>query len=272
MREGAIALKLGIIHYNAPGPDLEGFLSYAADTGFTHVELQLPDVWPDGEEDPEARAESVRALVEGKGLGIGALSSGNDFVVLGADEVRFQVERMERICGLARLLGCDTIRTEGGSPKDSVPEGKWVDAIAGCLIPCREFIEPMGIKLAVDNHGWCTNDGDLQLAVFEKVGSPNVGCNLDTMNYRWFGHDLETIDRYYEIMAPYVMHTHLKDGTGSREKYIGAALGDGEIHLMHAVQCARKAGYEGVWCAEWEGSGESAIGYAKCLEWMRANL
>jgi len=265
-------VKLGIIHYNAPGPDLEGFLTYAADTGFTHVELQLPDVWPAEEENPEARAERVRALLESKGLAASAIASHNDFVVLEPDEVKLQVERMKRISGLAKIVGTDTLRTEGGSPKDSVPEDRWAEAMVGCLIPCREFIEPMGIKLAVDNHGWVTNDGDLQLEVFKRVGSPNIGANLDTMNYRWFGHELKTIDRYYEILAPYVMHTHLKDGTGSRENYVGAALGDGEIHLMHAVECARKAGYDGVWCAEYEGREDSAIGYRKCLEWMKANL
>ena len=265
-------MKLGIIHYNAPGPDLEGFLTYAADTGFTHVELQLPDVWPAEEENPEARAERVRALLESKGLAASAIASHNDFVVLEPDEVKLQVERMKRISGLAKIVGTDTLRTEGGSPKDSVPEDRWAEAMVGCLIPCREFIEPMGIKLAVDNHGWVTNDGDLQLEVFKRVGSPNIGANLDTMNYRWFGHELKTIDRYYEILAPYVMHTHLKDGTGSRENYVGAALGDGEIHLMHAVECARKAGYDGVWCAEYEGREDSAIGYRKCLEWMKANL
>jgi len=264
--------KLGLIHYNAPGPDLEGFLNYAAETGFAYVELQCPDVWPEGVDHPEAHAESVRKLVESKGLAVSAVAAHNDFVVLGADEIEFQVTRMQRVCKLAQIVGTSIIRTEGGSPKESVPPDRQVEAMAGCLTRCREFIEPMGIKLAVDNHGWVTNDGDLLLDLFGRVNSPNVGSNLDTMNLRWFGHDLATIDRFYEILAPYVFHTHLKDGTGSRENYVGAALGDGEIHLTYAVERLKKAGFDGVWCAEYEGREDSAIGYAKCLKWMKANL
>jgi sugar phosphate isomerase/epimerase len=264
-------VRYGLIHYNAPGKTVAEFLDYAKETGFDWVELQCTDVWAAGEEDPESRAAEVKALLDARGMKASALSAHNDFVVLGADEIKAEVERMKRVCELAQILGTDVLRTEGGQPKDSVPEAKWADAIIGCLVPCCEFIEPMGIKLAVDNHGWVTNDGDLQLKVFETVASPNVGSNLDTMNFRWFGNDLETIDRYYRQLASYVFHTHLKDGTGARENYKGAALGDGEIHLDLAVKCLVDAGYEGVWCAEYEGPPPTGEGYAKCLKWMRAN-
>jgi sugar phosphate isomerase/epimerase len=264
-------VRLGLIHYNAPGATLAEFLDYAAGTGFGCVELQCTDVWPAGEEDPEARAAEAKALLDARGMKASALSAHNDFVVLEPAEVEAQVTRMKRVCDLAQILGTDVLRTEGGQPKDSVPEEKWAQAMAGCLSACREFIEPMGIKLAVDNHGWVTNDGDLQLRTFEMVASPNVGSNLDTMNYRWYGNDLETIDRYYREIAPYVFHTHLKDGTGSREQYKGAALGDGEIHLQYAIQCLVDAGYQGVWCAEYEGPPPTGEGYAKCLAWMKAN-
>jgi sugar phosphate isomerase/epimerase len=93
------------------------------------------------------------------------------------------------------------------------------------------------------------------------------------MNYRWFGHDVATCNRFYEMMAPHTLHTHLKDGFGSRENYKGAALGDGEIDLQHALTCLRKAGYNGVFCAEYEGpETQGGFGYRKCCEWMRVNL
>lgn len=264
-------MKLGIIHYNAPGDTLEEFLRYAADTGFGYVELQIRDVWPPDDESPEKTAEDARRLLDSMGLKASALSAGNDFIVLDPEAVTAQVQRMKRICELAQILGTDVVRTEGGSPKDAVPEERHVEAMAGCLTCCREFIEPMGIKLAVDNHGWVTNDGDLQVELFKRVDSPNVGANLDTMNYRWRGHDLDTIAHYYEIVAPYTFHTHLKDGTGSQKEYVGAALGEGEINLAYAIECLQKVGYDGVWCAEYEGREDSAIGYRKCLEWMKAN-
>ena len=265
-------MKFGLIHYNAPGDTLEEFLQFAADAGFGYVELQIRDVWPEDTDNPEAEAEKVKRLMDRIGVQASALAASNDFVLLDPDAIKRQVARMRRICGLARILGTDVIRTEGGSPKEQVPPNRWAEAIAGCLTPCREFIEPMGIRLAVDNHGHITNEPQVQLEVFRRVNSPNVGANLDTMNYRWFGHSLEALRDIYPRIAPHTFHTHLKDGTGSREHYVGAALGEGEIDLVWAVECIKQAGYAGVWCAEFEGRGDTATGYTACLEWMRRHI
>ena len=265
-------MDFGMIHYNAPGATLEEFLDYVSDAGFKYVELAAADVWPKDESDPEQRAERVQRGLEKRVLRASALAVGNDFAVLEDDAVHAQVARMKRFCGLALLVGTNVLRTEGGAPKESVPEDRWVEAIAGCLVRCREFIEPMGVRLAVDNHGFITNDADLQLEVLRRVNSRNVGVNLDTMNYRWFGKDLKTLDRYYAMVAPHVFHTHLKDGRGARAEYVGTALGEGEINLAHAVACLKKAGYKGVWCAEYEGREDKAEGYHKCLAWMRQNI
>jgi sugar phosphate isomerase/epimerase len=169
-------------------------------------------------------------------------------------------------------LGAPVIRTEGGSPKDSVPESRWIEAMAGCLSRCVEFAEKEDIYLAVDNHGVVTNDGDLQVELFERVGSKYVGANLDTMNYRWFGHDLETVGKFYEIIAPYTLHIHLKDGNGARADYRGEALGEGEIDLAKAIHCLKGAGYDGVWCCEYEGRENDGTGQKRSYEYMAANL
>lgn len=265
-------MKIGVIHYNFPQFDFDQFLDYCPGAGFEYVELQIGDVWGPGVTNPEAEAESVRRKVESRGLKVSALAAGNDFVVLEEGEIVHQVERMKRCCGLARILGTRVIRTEGGQPKDTVPEERWADAIAGCFKRLADFAEREDFYFAMDNHGYCTNDGDRQLAILQAVGSNRVGVNLDTMNYRWFGHDLATINRYYEILAKHAFHVHMKDGRGSRENYVGAALGEGEIDLRHAVKCLKDAGYDGVWCAEYEGTEPTDIGYRKCADWLRANV
>ena len=50
-------------------------------------------------------------------------------------------------------------------------------------------------------------------------------------------------------------------------------LGDGEVDLHHAIAALKNAGYEGVFCAEYEGKEtEGGVGYKKCFEWMQQNL
>ncbi len=216
----------------------------------------------------------MRKEVESYGLKVSALAAHNDFVQLDEEAIRLQVDRMKRICGLARMLHEEAvIRSEGGAPKDSVPKEKWLEAMHGCFARCIPFLEEMKIGLAIDNHGLVTNDGDLLYALLRKLDCRWIGSNLDTMNFRWFGHDIAACDRFYEMLAPHVLHTHLKDGSGCRETYKGAALGDGEIHLAHALECLRKAGYAGVFCAEYEGpEAQGGVGYRKCCDWMKANV
>jgi sugar phosphate isomerase/epimerase len=264
--------KIGVIHYNFPEFSLSDFLRYAEETGYEYVELAVADVWADEIRVQEKRAEAVRKEVDVRGLMVSALSAANDFIQLDEEAIQFQVDRMERVCALAQILGTDVIRTEGGQSKKEVPEQRQLEAMAGCLIRCGDFIERDEMLLAVDNHGLVTNDGDLQVALFEKVGSKRVGANLDTMNYRWFGHDLEAVGRFYEIIAPYTFHTHMKDGTGSRQNYVGVALGEGEIDLKKTIRCLRAAGYEGVFCSEYEGKEDSAVGYRKCYEYLREHV
>lgn len=265
-------MKVGVIHYNFPQFNFEQFLDYCQQTGFENIELQLTDVWTPEIENPEAKAEEVLKQLQARGLKASALASHNDFVVLEPEQVTYQVERMKRVCGLAKILGTNVLRTEGGQPKDSVPEERWVEAMAGCFKQLSDFAEAEDVYFAVDNHGYCTNDGDRQLELIESVGSKHLGVNLDTMNYRWFGHEIPTINRFYEILAKHAFHTHFKDGTGSRQNYVGAALGEGEIDLSHAVKCLKDAGYQGVWCAEYEGREPTDIGYRKCCEWLKANV
>lgn len=265
-------MKIGVIHYNFPGMALEQFLDYAKDTGFGYVELQSGDVWGQGVSNPEAEAERVKGLLDKRGLKASALSAGNDFILLDEAKIKAQVERMKRICSLAKILGTNVIRTEGGSPKPEVPEDKWLEAMTNCLKRCVPFAEEMNVLLAVDNHGWVTNDGDRELALFKAVGSKNVGANMDTMNYRWFGHDVATVHRFIKDIAPHAFHTHIKDGRGSRSEYVGAVLGEGEIDVPRAIKTLQNSGYQGVYTIEYEGREPSAVGYTRCYEFLKKLL
>lgn len=267
-------MGFGIIHYNTPGDTIEEFLDYLAATGFESAEIQVADVWPQGEENPEGRAEHVAKYMRERNLRASSLTAGNNFCVEDEAGITAQVERMKRVLDLADILGTKILRTDGGWPgEDPRPGMAWVDPICTCLERCLEFAEPRGFKWALDNHGYVTNEWPVQLTIFEKLGSPSIGANLDTMNYRWFGHSIEMLHEIYAAIAPFTMHTHLKDGIGSRENYQGKVLGEGEIPLEFAVKCLKDAGYQGDWTAEYEvRDGDKAADCRKCLDWMRTHI
>lgn len=266
-------MKLGIIHYNFPDHSLSEFLKAIKKIGYGYSEIGCRDTWAQGTDNPEEQAEKLRKEMDQIGIQCSAVSAGNDFVLLDEKLIAEQVKRMKRICGLAKILGTNVLRTEGGQPKESVPESKWVDAMAGCLKRMADFVEKEDYYLAVDNHGHVTNNGELQVELFEKVGSKHVGANLDTMNYRWKGHDLPTVYKFWEMVAPYTFHTHFKDGIGCQKEYKGTELGSGELDLTKAVAALKKAGYKGVWTVEYEKStGDRVEGATKSLNHLKSIL
>lgn len=272
-----MSAKIGVIHYNWPGFDLEGFMAKASQIGYRYCELRIGDVWDGQSKDGEKRAEATRRLVEKYGMQVSALEAGNDF--LQADPAAFeaQIERYQYVCQLVKHTGTDILRSDGGwNRNNQVPQEQWDAMLLEAFKRCAEFIEKFQVRIALDNHGVTTNDGDWQLSLIQRVGSKRLGVNLDTMNYRWFGHSLEKIDHFYRILAPHTFHVHLKDGINDQPRgknYKGAALGDGEIHLEWAVKCLREAGYQGAWTAEYEGpEAQGGVGYEKCYRWMEAHL
>lgn len=265
---------IGVIHYNWPGYDLEGFARRASEIGYKTCELQIRDIWDEANDDGGRRAEEVRDMLAGYGMSASAVAAGNDFIQADRADFEAQIERYRRVCEIIPRTGTDIIRSDGGWNRGgNVPEDDWDGMMLEGFQRCAEFLETLNVRVALDNHGVSTNDGDWQLSLIERVGSDRIGVNLDTMNYRWYGHDLAKIDHFYEIIAPHTFHTHIKDGTGSRSEYQGAALGEGEIHLDHALACLRKAGYDGAWTAEYEGpEAEGGIGYEKCYAWLKENV
>jgi sugar phosphate isomerase/epimerase len=264
--------KFGLIKCNFPGP-LEEFLDFAAEAGFDCVEISIESIADPHQPDAEKGAEAVRELVSERGLEISAVSARNDFVVLDEAQVQAQVHRMWKVCRLAKIAGTRVLRTEGGWPKDEVPEDRWVEAIIDCLHRCQDFIELENVVLAIDNHGLVTNRPGALTRICQAVGSFQVGVNVDFMNWRWYGHPAKKVAELVREVAPLVRHTHVKDGVGAREKYEGRVLGKGEVPLKDCVAALEEAGYRGVWCAEYEGSDpEARDGYRRCLEWMQAHI
>lgn len=265
--------KVGVIHYNFPKEmTLEGFFAWCRDAGCRYVEIQRPDVW-NADEPPEKTAGDVARMLERYGLAVSQVTACNDFIQKTPDEVRKQLEMLGTVCRLAKIVGARQLRMDGGWPKEGVPESRYEELVVDGIRRAVEIAERESVRLALDNHGTVTNDHRFQLRIFESVKSPMLGANLDTMNYRWYGYPVDELPAVFRAIAPYAFHTHMKDGFGSRGDYRGAALGDGEVPLAEAVAALRDAGYDGVWCAEYEGpETEGGAGYRTCVEWLRKNV
>ena len=72
--------KIGAIHYNWPGCDLEGFARRASEIGYRYCELQIRDIWDGESKNGEQTAAATRELLAKYGMQASAVAAGNDFL------------------------------------------------------------------------------------------------------------------------------------------------------------------------------------------------
>jgi len=262
--------KIGVINYNISNFSVEELFGWCAENGVQYVALQRNDVWPDIEK-PDNNVKETARLLQKYGIKISQISSRNDFLQKTEEDVNKQVWMVGKICKIVKDLGFNQLRIDGGWPKEGVEEKNYRDLVIKGVSRVTEIAEKEGVYLALDNHGTVTNDIVFQLDILKTVNSKYLGANLDTMNYRWYGYKVDELKEIYKEIAPYTLHTHLKDGIGTRAEYKGTVLGEGEIPLTDAIKTIKDAGYEGVWCVEYEGK-EGAEGYKKSLSWLKNAL
>ena len=255
--------KIGVIHYNTADNNLEEFFSWCSKNDVYYAELQRKDVW-----DEKIKVDEVKKLLDKYRIKISQISCGNDFLQKTEEEFENQVKLVDKMCDIIKELGFNQLRIDGGWPKEGVEEKDYKKLIMEGIKKVVEIAEKKNVYLALDNHGTVTNDYLLQLEIFEEIKSKHLGANLDTMNYRWYGYPVEKLIEIYKAISPYVFHTHLKDGTGSRENYKGKVLGQGEIPITEVINILKENGYKGVWCVEYEGEDKN-IGYEKSFEFLK---
>lgn len=248
--------KIGVIAYNFSFKDIEDIFKWCKENSVEFVEISAEDL------------EKVKKIMNKYNVKISQVGAGNDFVQKTREEFLNQVEKVGELCKKVKEVGCNMIRIDGGSPKEGVDSKDYKELIIEGIERSIEIAEKENVYLALDNHGLITNDYELQIEIFKKIDSKYLGANLDTMNYRWYGYPVEKLVEIYKLIAPYTLHTHIKDGVGSRENYIGKVLGQGEVPVVDAIKILIENNYKGVWCVEYEGK-DKEVGYKKCVEFLR---
>lgn len=271
-------MEIGILSlsFSFKGYTFDDFLEEAKKIGYTVYELSTAPgahrgtVRLDDDGLEEIKMKSAKA-----GLTTYALGGYTNFIRETPQEMEEEVRKVMRYLEIAERLGAKVIRVFGGEPNPNIPESRWIDLIAKGLKECAAEAEKRRIYLALENHGYITNDAELELEILGKVDSPFVKLTVDTSNYYWYGQDLPTIERFYRLVVPYCVHTHLKDGSarkGIKDKYVSLALGEGELPLKLFLDELLNSGYKLPLCVEYEGDEDARIGARKSYEFLRKYL
>jgi len=207
-------------------------------------------------------AGQVRGWAAAAGLSISAVSGYCDFAQTDQAALAREVERLLVACRVASTLGVGIVRAFSGDLKPGLTlDAAWPWLAAGMREAARQA-EPLGVMLAIENHGRLLNDGPALARLIREVAASNVGVTLDTGNFAWAGHGPSQVQADLEAVLPHIVSVHVKDGVW--REAVGSApavfefvpAGDGQLPLADWLKALADRGYQGAVCSEFEGAGD----------------
>jgi sugar phosphate isomerase/epimerase len=177
----------------------------------------------------------------------------------------------------AARLGHPFLRITAGSPASRGDEPAEL-LVARLVDPMRRAADraaALGVRLALENHGDLRAEDILDL--FERVGSPDLGVCLDTVNLVRVGDDVLAGTR---ALAPHALLVQLKDHPPGDPTVPGGpvcvALGEGVAPLAEIVAILDRAGFDGPVCVELASLGGGEVDEVALVErsvdWLRGHV
>ncbi len=224
----------------------------------------------------DTSAAQVRRWAAEAGLQISAVSGYCDFAQADRAARLQEVERLLTACRAAHALEVTVVRAFAGDAKPGLTlDTAWPWLVEGLQEAARRAA-PLGVRLAVENHGRLLNDGPALARLVTEIAAPNVGITLDTGNFAWAGHDAEQVRVDFEAVLPHVLSLHVKDGVwrptgdGTGRTFEFVLAGRGQLPLAEWLATLQARGFTGAACSEYEGAGDFRAGTQASLAYLIA--
>jgi len=239
---------------------LSEYVTYCQQAGADVIELSG---WPQSYSGTlrldAAGAETVRTATARAGVEVVAIGSPDDFVQATSEGLDAQVKLVTGFVDLATAIGASVVALKVGTPKEGIATDDAVDLIVEGLRQVAPYARDRKVFLALENRSTLTNDVELMLRILRDVHNLYVRVLLDTGNLLQFGYSPDEILLAVERLAPYTVHSHLKDGRGHRKEFRPAALGQGELDVDRILRILKVSGYLHPLCVQYEGPGQPEV-------------
>ncbi|MFY0989920.1 hydroxypyruvate isomerase [Halomonas sp. C05BenzN] len=219
----------------------------AARAGFKGVEYLFPYDYP---------AETLKAKLDEHGLTqvlhnlpAGDWAAGERGIACHPDRVDEFREGVERAIEYATALGCAQVNCLAGIQPEGVSDDEARRTLVENLRFAADRLAAAGIRLLAepintrDIPGFFLNRTEQALAIFDEVGSDNLGLQYDIYHMQIMEGDLApTIEKHLDRIA----HVQIADNPGRHEP------GTGEIHYPFLFAHLDRLGYGGWVGAEYK--------------------
>jgi len=287
-------MKLGFVSAILPDLSLEEVVGFAADTGFTCVELMC---WPKGKaerryagvthvdvaEFGQAEADEVNGIVEAAGVEISGLGYYPNPLTPNDEDAETFIAQIKKVITAAAQLGVNQMNTFVGRDPSKTVDENWPRFLE-VWKPLVQFADDQGVRIGIENCPMFFSRDEwpsgLNLAhtpaiwrrMFEDIPSKSFGLNFDPSHLVW--QHMDYIKPLREF-ADRIFHVHAKDVRVDRERLDNVGVlampleyhtpklpGLGEIDWGRFCSVLGDTGYDGPVCIEvedraFEGSLES---------------
>lgn len=237
--------------------DLVSALKAIADLGYTGVEILCDRPhWFPGEVSDQAIDDALRTLSD-LGLAVSNLNANtaNGYYTPAPPENVFEPAlsnpdpelrrwRQEYTIEALRIgarLGARAVSVTSGHPRPGILPRQSLNYLVESLKPICEAAARYGVKLGMEYEPGLLVERAAELAeVIERVGSPELGANLD------IGHsylDGESPEAAVALLAGRIWNVHVEDIRN--RKHFHLVPGDGDLPFGRYFDALRKAGYDG---------------------------
>ena len=241
-------MKFAFMSFSTPEMSLDQMLTLAREIGYDGIEPRLDAGHAHGveAEADEARRESIREAFADAPVELACLATSCQFANP-AEHEQMLADARERI-ELAGDLGAPCVRVFGGNYPDSMSRSDAVDAMTDALNELAPLGAERNVTICVETHdAWC--DPAHLAAVMQKVDHGAIGVNWDVMHPVRTG--LATIDESFELLRPWIRHTHVHDGDFSGEGSTLVPIGNGEVDHRRAIERLQEISFDGFLSGEW---------------------
>ena len=263
-------MRIGLTSLGMKGTPLPEAIERMVHFGAECTELNgRPGCHPDITWESQADYETAKKLLDEAGIVATSLGGYSDFAQTDDNALEAQVEGFVGYCQRAAKLGIPVVRAFAGDAKEGYSladfEGRIIEAFAELMVRTKD----LDVNIGVENHGRLANDGLFLHRLIETVASPRLGITIDTGNFYWVGHPPETVEKFFEILAPYAFNIHIKDVAYRDGGPVFVPAGRGVVDLPGLYRLLEKNGYTGALVSEYEGEEPYDKGTPESVAYLR---
>lgn len=237
-------MKLGYSTWGMPGVAVDVAVQHLAALGYDGVEITvIPGYTTELSTLTPADRRWIRRLFEQHNLDMPAIAAHTSLLDPDPERHATNMARLRASVDLASDL------TLGDTPPaiDTTPGGTpdaW-DAVKDRLVnetgDLVKYAAGLGITIAMEPHvGSCLNTPERTVWLLQQIDSPYLKLNFDISHFDVMGIPTEAS---VAALAPYTVHTHVKDQRGQAPDHEFLIPGEGDFDYVRYLKAMDAAGY-----------------------------